>query len=288
MRGMNRGILGLGVAGALMLAPLAATTASSVSASPAKGKATSLSLSQVEARVNHLRGAAPMKHRSDPSPSAMAKAGISASFVYSGNWAGYADVGHAYSNLNSRWKVPRTTCLSESYDVFWVGIDGYSNGSVEQDGTGAYCQGAGYAPYYFAWWEMYPQNYVQISFLVKPGDRISAGVKYLGRNRYWLQVIDSTNGKKLSVTPYKSGAYSTRSSAEWIAEAPSGSSGQYNLAKFANVEFAYDNAWSGTTLHYAKNWPHYAIVMWPYHETANPSNFNSAGNAFTVYWRNQY
>lgn len=51
------------------------------------------------------------------------------------------------------------TCPSHSaqYASFWVGIDGYSSGSVEQLGTHSDCVGKGRASYY-AWWEMYPAS----------------------------------------------------------------------------------------------------------------------------------
>ena len=80
----------------------------------------------------------------------------------------------------------------------------------------------------------------------------------------------------------------SRNSAEWIAEAPGGSRGRFNLAQFANIEFAADKAWAGSTVYLAQTWPHYAIVMWNQYEDALPSGFNSSGTAFTAYWRNEY
>lgn len=62
---------------------------------------------------------------------------VSAGYEYSTNWAGYVDVGHAYSAVSGMWTVPRVTCRDESYAGFWVGLDGWSNGTVEQDGTAA-------------------------------------------------------------------------------------------------------------------------------------------------------
>ena len=67
-----------------------------------------------------------------------------------------------------------------------------------------------------------------------------------------------------------------------------GSRGRFNLAQFANIEFAADKAWAGCTVHLAQTWPHYAIAMWNQYEDALPSGFNSSGTAFTAYWRNEY
>ena len=53
------------------------------------------------------------------------------------------------------------TCTSAtSLAAFWVGIDGYSSSSVEQDGTLVECYRG--TAYYYTWWEMYPTNAIQV------------------------------------------------------------------------------------------------------------------------------
>ena len=54
---------------------------------------------------------------------------------------------------------------------FWIGFDGWNNGSVEQGGTSAYCSGG--RATYDVWWEMYPYNDVQTSFAISAGDSMS-------------------------------------------------------------------------------------------------------------------
>jgi hypothetical protein len=60
--------------------------------------------------------------------------------VDSNNWSGYADTGSNYSTVTGSWTEPSVSCTSTtSLAAFWVGIDGFTSGSVEQDGTLAEC-----------------------------------------------------------------------------------------------------------------------------------------------------
>ena len=55
------------------------------------------------------------------------------------NWSGYADVSktaNTFTNVSGQWKTPKVRCTKEDQLTSeWVGIDGYNNGTVEQDGT---------------------------------------------------------------------------------------------------------------------------------------------------------
>jgi hypothetical protein len=116
-----------------------------------------------------------------------------------------------------------------SLAAFWVGIDGCSSGSVEQDGTLAECYGG--RAYQYTWWEMYPTNAIQVvGTSLHAGDSISASVVRSGSS-YALKVTDSSrSGNNVNTT--QSCSSRANSSAEWIAEATSGSSGVYPLSDF--------------------------------------------------------
>ncbi|MGC2035583.1 MAG: G1 family glutamic endopeptidase, partial [Thermoplasmata archaeon] len=78
------------------------------------------------------------------------------------NWAGYAATGSAgtVTKASANWIVPTVTCNSSySLALFWVGIDGYNTGTVEQTGTWDECYEG--SAYYGAWWELYPLNDIQ-------------------------------------------------------------------------------------------------------------------------------
>src|SRR5579859_1354130 len=89
---------------------------------------------------------------------------------YSGNWSGYAVTGGTYTSVSATWVQNAGTCSSSDTDTDmspWVGIDGYSSSSVEQTGTSVDCSGA--TKTYYAWYEMYPANFVTINHTVKAG-----------------------------------------------------------------------------------------------------------------------
>ena len=84
------------------------------------------------------------------------------------NWSGYADVESGSSTVSAvsgRWTIPQVSCPSGLYsnqDAFaaqWVGIDGATNGTVEQLGTGEQCYED--QLYYYVWYEMFPNGTVQ-------------------------------------------------------------------------------------------------------------------------------
>jgi Peptidase A4 family len=116
--------------------------------------------------------------------------------VQSTNWSGYADdntAGNTYSKVTANWTEPSGSCSGRttSLAAFWVGIDGYTSSSVEQDGTLIECYLG--AAYYYTWWEMYPSNAVQVvGESLSPGDSISASVTRSGSS-YTLKVTDSTH-----------------------------------------------------------------------------------------------
>jgi Peptidase A4 family len=138
------------------------------------------------------------------------------------NWSGYAISGKkTYSDVTSSWVVPTVTCTGQpdQWSSEWVGLDGYNDQTVEQDGTEAWCGGASdTTPKYEAWYEMFPAGSVNL-FAVHPGDIIDATVVYSdSTGNFTLTVTDLSTGK----TGTDTAACSTcaRASAEWIIERP--------------------------------------------------------------------
>ncbi len=53
------------------------------------------------------------------------------------NWSGYAVTGSGYTTVSGSWRVPSVAATKKNtYSATWVGIDGFSNGSLIQAGTG--------------------------------------------------------------------------------------------------------------------------------------------------------
>jgi len=155
--------------------------------------------------------------------------------VGSYNWSGYADTAApgTFTAVSATWRQPATICSSEQrLTATWVGLDGFTDSTVEQDGTLAYCF-EGQASYY-TWWEMYPTNsVVVVGSAVTPGDLIKASVTGSGGS-YTLSVTDASRPSNSfsTVQACAPAGGCEGSSAEWIAERPAFSIGVAPLSVF--------------------------------------------------------
>ena len=216
----------------------------------------------------------------------------------SSNWAGYAVTGArgSVTFVNGSWVVPSVTgcsSTSSSYSSFWVGIDGYSSSSVEQTGTDSDCSGA--TPSYYAWYEFYPKpSHLISSLTIHPGDVIYAQVSFAA-SKFTCTIKDVTTAK--SFTTFAT-VKAQRTSAEWIAEAPSSSGGVLPLADFGTVGFGFDNTSlpatnsatvSGTTGLLGSFSTAIAINMVGVHSAsltkASTSAISTDKTSFTVTWK---
>jgi len=136
------------------------------------------------------------------------------------NWSGYAAVAaQKFTDVHSTFVEPAITCpgVKNQWTSNWVGLDGFTDQTVEQDGTFAMCGGAkSTTPMYEAWYELFPANSVNV-FAVHAGDKMSISVSF-ARGKFTLTVADLTSGKK--VTHTAACGTCARSSAEYIIERP--------------------------------------------------------------------
>jgi peptidase A4-like protein len=111
----------------------------------------------------------------------------------SANWSGYEVSGAADSSLGvtANWVQPSVSCTTNGIVVFWVGLDGVNNSTVEQTGTGVDCSSG--VPQLFAWYEFFPSPLVELSDPVAVGDHLSATVIDVRRS-VSLSVTDNTRG----------------------------------------------------------------------------------------------
>ncbi len=120
---------------------------------------------------------------------------------YSTNWSGYAVIGGTFSTATASWTQNAITCTSGDGQTDmspWVGLDGFSNNTVEQTGSSGDCSGATRS--YYAWYEMFPRGVRVISKPVKPGDQFTATVTHTGGTNYRLVLKDLIQGWTNSVT----------------------------------------------------------------------------------------
>ena len=201
--------------------------------------------------------------------------------VQSTNWSGYADTSTTFSTATGNWTEPSVTCSgrSEQLAAFWVGIDGFTSGSVEQDGTLAECYHR--SAFYYSWWEMYPTNSIQVvGSSVQPGDSISASVVRSGSS-YTLKVTDSSHSAN-SFTTTQSCSSCANSSAEWIAEAPSGSGGVLPLADFHSWTLSGATVNGGVISSFTDD--EITMINSSGQVKAQPGSLNGSGNGFSVTW----
>ena len=163
----------------------------------------------------------------------------------SSNWSGYAAATNirnptpgSVTAVTGTWIVPSVQRSSnQTYSASWIGIDGLTNGSVEQIGTAQNWSNGSQQNY--AWFEMYPNYAYSISgFPVQNGDTISAWINYIGNGVFQMTIENVTRRVYFTVpTSYTTNRSAQRSSAEWIMEAPSSSSGVLSLANFGRETF---------------------------------------------------
>jgi len=148
----------------------------------------------------------------------------------SGNWAGYAIDGSNATQVIGSWTQPYATCgVGEtSWSSPWVGIDGDTSNTVEQTGTDSDCNGG--TPSYYAWYEMYPKNAINVSIPVHPGDNFTGEVSYAS-GVFTITLTDDTTGA--TFTTRQSSKKAARSSVEWIMEGPTTS----GLTDFGSIPF---------------------------------------------------
>ena len=213
------------------------------------------------------------------------------------NWSGYAVTGSAgsVSDVKGSWIVPAIVGsypATNQYSSFWVGIDGYTSNTVEQTGTDSDCQSG--IPTYYAWYEFYPQrSFIISSLTIKPGDTMFAEVNYSSKNSFTVVIRDQTTGKAFSTSHKVSSA--ARTSAEWIAEAPS-SGGILPLANFGAVNFGFDytaitdscyatvNGVTGAIASFGSSVQTITMVNSSGQTKARPSALTSDGTSFTIIW----
>ena len=197
------------------------------------------------------------------------------------NWSGYAATTGTYTSVSASWTEPTGTCSRGSqYSSFWVGLDGYSSGSVEQTGSEVDCSGS--SARYYAWYEMYPNPSHSYSNTVRPGDHFNASVTYTGSNHFSLFIQDSTQGWSHTTTGTLAGA--PRSSAEVIVEAPccTASGGILPLANFHTVKITSSKA-NGSSLGSASGVTQIIMIDSAGRDKDTVSSLTSGEN-FTATW----
>jgi hypothetical protein len=284
-------------AGSLALATQAAVTTAAAPDHAASQPSTQFLARARAALVSYLstNQQAPPFKSGDPGTKTVnqsASALVNTTAVASYNWSGYADVSstaNTFTRVSGQWRTPPVSCNREDeLTSEWVGIDGYSNGTVEQDGTLSWCFES--HPTYFTWYEMYPAGTIEVGNSLRPGDKITASVTRTGTS-YRLALTDSTHPRN-SFSTTATCSVCQNSSAEWIAERPAFAIGIAPLANYGSWALSHASETAGGTTGTISSYPtHYQIDMVDATSTyplSLASGLSTAGKAFLTHWTNSY
>ncbi|HLY47835.1 MAG TPA: G1 family glutamic endopeptidase [Solirubrobacteraceae bacterium] len=152
------------------------------------------------------------------------------------NWSGYSVDGTNAVQAIGTWQQPAASCgIGEnSWSSPWVGIDGDNSNTVEQTGTDSDCNNG--QPYYYAWYEMYPQKLYTINMPIVPGHIYTSSVTYAS-GVFTLKLSDDSTNPITTFVTQQASKKARRSSIEWIMEGPSSS----GLTNFGQVNFSKDS-----------------------------------------------
>ena len=115
------------------------------------------------------------------------------------NWSGYAQstsTNGTFTAAKDFWTVPtvNTSKSGNQYSSDWIGIGGFNDATLVQDGTEA--DNIGGTAHYDAWTEIIPASEVVITGLtIKPGNKMEGLVEETKAGTWKMTVFDLTTGK---------------------------------------------------------------------------------------------
>ena len=197
----------------------------------------------------------------------------------SSNWSGYVTSGGTYTSVTGTWTVPQVGATTSGADATWVGIGGVTGTDLIQAGTQA--TSAGGAVSYEAWTELLPDSSHTVSLTVAPGDSVTVTITEQSSGQWLISMVNNTTKATYQRTVTYS---SSRSSAEWIQEAPSSGRSIIPLDDFGSVRFSGASAVrDGKTLNLtALGATAVAMTNRSGQAIAQPSTLGADGSSFTV------
>lgn len=205
------------------------------------------------------------------------------------NWSGYAVTpkGAGVTGVSSTFTVPTAGMVPPGFAATWTGIGGFNTSDLIQAGTAEQSLPSNpvAGDQYYAWYELLPNSETQLSgcsgdksCTVKPGDKISVSIKQASSGKWAISMSDAGQWTWSKTVSYKS----SRSSAEWILEAPT-LVAQTTLAPVGTVHFGPTSTYTvgGTKNTIAQGNPT-KIVLSPGGglDEATPSAIASNGQSF--------
>jgi hypothetical protein len=205
--------------------------------------------------------------------------------VHSTNWSGYAvrSKSHKISGVDGTFVVPRAANSGFAAAATWAGIGGFKTKDLIQAGTGEdSLPSVLFGKKYFAWYELLPNSEVPLHGCkgdshckVSPGNHMSISISNVSGNKWRISVTNAGHWNWSKTVSYNS----SRSSADWILEAPSvGMFGQLPLASVGTVHFGPTSKYTtGGASHTIKQGHPVKIIL---SGEAKPSALGADGQSF--------
>lgn len=218
-----------------------------------------------------------------PAPPFLVETLAQAHTTYSSTWAGYmVSSGNGTYKTAQAW-YPEPTFYSSSCSsnaaVTWVGVGGWNDTLLAQDGTSHGVPGIGN---HQAWWEVWPDvNMMPISLYGHRGYLFQAFTKYINPNWHFY-MYDYYTGTSVSFDVPISG-YSGNSG-EAIIERPTINGTKSHLSNFKTMTFSQTEVNGKAISSYSASGPRYGVHMENFNngdDLADPSGISSGGY-FTV------
>ncbi|HLZ25787.1 MAG TPA: G1 family glutamic endopeptidase [Chloroflexota bacterium] len=198
------------------------------------------------------------------------------------NWSGYAATGGTYTSVTGTWTVPQFTADGTfGIDAAWVGIGGVDSHDLIQAGTQQTVNGSG-STQYEAWIEMLPRTSRPVPLRVHAGDSVTVSIAEQSPDQWLISFTNNTTGQPYQTTQHY---VSSRSSADWVEEAPSGGRGNLlPLDNFGTIAFSNGTAVKdGQTVTIAGANAHSITMLGDTNQAlAVPSSLSDDGTSFTV------
>ena len=156
----------------------------------------------------------------------------------SSNWSGYVANGGTYTSVTGTWVLPQVAATTTGADATWVGIGGVTGTDLIQAGTQATVTGDGSVTY-SAWTEILPDFSRTAPLQVTAGDSVTVTITEQTNGVWLIVMVNNTTSDSYEKTLRYD---SSRSSAEWVQEAPSTSRGIVPLSDFGTVRFIAGSA----------------------------------------------
>ena len=178
-------------------------------------------------------GTAPAQTQPDTSSTTPARISDTSS-----NWSGYVANGGTYTSVTGTWIVPQVSATTTGADATWVGIGGVTGTDLIQAGTQATVTGDGSVTY-STWTEILPDFSRTTPLEVTAGDSVTVTITEQTSGIWLIVMVNNTTRDSYEKTLRYA---SSRSSAEWVQEAPSTSRGIVPLDDFGTVRFLAGSA----------------------------------------------